>query len=878
MKKNIPFLVFVLMFQLVSFLGSHAYAQTTPTRFQGKSLSGESIRLTWSGSGDSFSIQRSMNGITYTDLATVDGNTLSFTDTGLSASTPYLYKICALSGTTKSAYTPALGVATKSLDKLTDITDDVSGVLTVQNENSNVSENSKKLIDNDANTKYLCYVPTGWLKYNFPQGAVVTQYALTSANDAAERDPQNWTLEGSNDNLQWTLIDTRENQKFAGRYSKLHFSVHNSVSYKFYRLSVTKNNGSTSLMQLSEWELLADCSVVRNNAAPQTPTSFNFLSQNSANGLVQIMPASHMIILNWVDNSTNEDYFVLERSTNQTDWNWSTRIPKNNTRYRSVELTPSTQYYYRLKAVNDVGESAYTNIVTATTMTDTPPQTIVEDWDVHRATLYLQYYDDEVAIYYDSDMDPTITWPRTVFGGMWKYLKEVYGSYSDPRLYIYFHAGKYSGGHPSTWSRADHHYRNVLDLGTNATTATAWQSFGGNNLDLPVHEIGHIMEGASLFVHGSPERVIWGDSKYAEIFNYDVYVNNNLPDQAKRWYDEMMKNSDSTTPRTGIFWFRDFYYPIYSQYGGNKLLADFFVQMAKYLPQRNGDYTRNMNWGEFIHFYSIAAGANLKDQATLAFGWSDEWEAQFVKAQADFPAEYPMPPFNLMDDGQSEVNFENQNTVENSAKLFDKNYATNYVADRSSATSTPFVVIVKGTVPTLLREYSLVSADNSLQTSQYDPAEWNLYGSNNLTDWELIDAKTAQIFATRKEKKTISLELDKSYRNYKLEILKLRNTSAKKLYLAELELRGGAVDFETSTPPIGIPVLSIFELMNSLDNYSQHNLKILGIDGRTVFNGKSTTGGWSNMLFGGGLSKGVYIYSLKQTPDSAPYCGKMIVK
>jgi hypothetical protein len=51
-----------------------------------------------------------------------------------------------------------------------------------------------------------------------------------------------------------------------------------------------------------------------------------------------------------------------------------------------------------------------------------------------------------------------------------------------------------------------------------------------------------------------------------------------------------------------------------------------------------------MNMGEFVHFWSGAAGVNLKAQATTAFGWTSEYEAQFIAAQAAFPFTYSTPP------------------------------------------------------------------------------------------------------------------------------------------------------------------------------------------------------------------------------------------
>jgi hypothetical protein len=54
-----------------------------------------------------------------------------------------------------------------------------------------------------------------------------------------------------------------------------------------------------------------------------------------------------------------------------------------------------------------------------------------------------------------------------------------------------------------------------------------WLQQSGN-MDLPTHEISHIVESASFNTQGSPgfgdpHNGIWGDSKMAEIFLYDVH-------------------------------------------------------------------------------------------------------------------------------------------------------------------------------------------------------------------------------------------------------------------------------------------------------------------------------------------------------------------
>ena len=248
------------------------------------------------------------------------------------------------------------------------------------------------------------------------------------------------------------------------------------------------------------------------------------------------------------------------------------------------------------------------------------------------------HYDNDLALYYDDNVArSTVPYISKYLGDAWRYVKRNYGSFGpDGRLYAIFHTAKYSGGHPSYYFDASHDNKNVIDQGPGP-----WLQQSGNT-DLPTHEIFHIVESASFNTRGSPgfgnpPNGIWGDSKMAEIFIYDVYKGLGLNAEAER-FKNAVSGQTNNIPKPNTYWFRDWLLPWYTRGSGTKALVNFFKLLSQHFPKQSGTnrYTRSMNWGEFIHFSSGAVGANMKNQAAVAFGWTTDMENQFNKARRDF--------------------------------------------------------------------------------------------------------------------------------------------------------------------------------------------------------------------------------------------------
>lgn len=84
--------------------------------------------------------------------------------------------------------------------------------------------------------------------------------------------------------------------------------------------------------------------------------------------------AGNSILVKWNDYSNNEKGFKIERKDGVGAWLEITSVAANTIQLLSNGLAPNTQYCYRVRSFNDMGASAYSSPVCATTGPPEPPQ------------------------------------------------------------------------------------------------------------------------------------------------------------------------------------------------------------------------------------------------------------------------------------------------------------------------------------------------------------------------------------------------------------------------------------------------------------------------------------------------------------------------
>jgi hypothetical protein len=366
-----------------------------PTKLVGVAQSTTSIELRWkinASDATGYEIQRSVNGVNWSPLTTVASTVTTYRDNGLLPNTTYYYRVCAVntaggSGWAKTATAPGLPAAPSNLAALVTAVNQVTltwkdnanneGGFTIFRSMDGVNYTSIATVSTN-NTFYVDAAATsGTLYYQVQafnavgRSALSDPVAITVAPPAAPSGMTANAVSTSQINLGW--IDNASNESG--------FKLYRSLDKVSWTVIATLGPNVTSY---SDTGLAADTQYYYKARAfngagnsSYSNTAGSYTGVPAAPGsLAATVQSSSQVKLTWTDNASNESGFIIERSTDGTAFAYLTTVGANVQSFTDTDLTASTTYYYRVKAINAVGDSPDSNIVMTLTATPAAPTSL----------------------------------------------------------------------------------------------------------------------------------------------------------------------------------------------------------------------------------------------------------------------------------------------------------------------------------------------------------------------------------------------------------------------------------------------------------------------------------------------------------------------
>lgn len=288
-------------------INRHAPVPDAPSGLAGAAVSTSQIDLSWTDNAageDGFKVERSTNGTTFTRIATVGPNINAYTNIGLQPSTTYYYRVRAFTYDKNSAYSNTVSVNTTGLSPA------APGNLA-------------------ATPAHSTRIDLSW---------------ADNSNNENEFQIERCAGAGCADFLQ--IAEVNANVTTYGDAG-----VSTGVTYG-YRVRAVNGSGD------SNYSNVASATTAAPPQPPAPPTS-----------LTAAAPSHNQVNLVWADNSDNEGGFRVERCTGAGCTNFAefAAAGANATGHADPGRAGNTTYEYRVRAFNSVGNSGYSNVVSATT-------------------------------------------------------------------------------------------------------------------------------------------------------------------------------------------------------------------------------------------------------------------------------------------------------------------------------------------------------------------------------------------------------------------------------------------------------------------------------------------------------------------------------
>ena len=407
---------------------------------------------------------------------------------------------------------------------------------------------------------------------------------------------------------------------------------------------------------------------------------------------------------------------------------------------------------------------------------DIPPETITNTIRPDDPVVTRVFYDDEIAVYFGDGMDPEVNWMNDFIKNSWIYIKETYGYFGpDNRIYVVAHKNpEYNFATINTRFDPGFGFRNVIDLGG----AWDWENPQQVNFEVIAHELSHIVEGGSKDIGGgSPSFVFWADGPWPEIFVYDLYRALGEDAWADDWLERMLKNTNTHLGGTErFFFFRDWFYPLYQEFGGAEFYNTYFNILSENLYTRprtvqNGEqakqYARRATFGEILHFTSAAAKTDQEQRFIEVFGWTEAREEELFEAQKAYPLFYEGNPHNpdkridITDEpGTISAEFEVGSPAnEEIDKIIDNVASTKYLTFNPAG-----YVQFQSDDSWVVNSYAIISGGDA---PGRDPFNWTFEGSNDGETWVTLDERTEEDFVVRYLHRYFDFQNEEQYSYYR---------------------------------------------------------------------------------------------------------------
>ena len=97
---------------------------------------------------------------------------------------------------------------------------------------------------------------TGWIQCQYYNQKNIPQYSLKAKAGETDRMAKDWILQGSQDGVNYTTIDTETNQTGWSDSEVRTFTIDSSDDYYYYKLVISSNNGDATYLQIQQIHLI----------------------------------------------------------------------------------------------------------------------------------------------------------------------------------------------------------------------------------------------------------------------------------------------------------------------------------------------------------------------------------------------------------------------------------------------------------------------------------------------------------------------------------------------------------------------------------------------------------------------------------------------